>query len=239
MIEIPNHAQENITLFAGFLMPNAATTPELIAELFEVSGKMLRISEARLNRLAVAELLILQSYAKAKYDSGQAPNTPAWVIHFLEQSPKDFWGAMSDTAKGRRLFRVIEEAMRYSPSDAHSMAVLDLLKTAYSYSTRVNAVAKVAFHISRNILTSTQVKYQISAVRDAAVWGAFGLWAAQKLEEKYSENLTRGVYDTDGSEVRKAYVFLARVLVEAGFGKAEIARALGVERKTVYNWLAA
>lgn len=239
--KIPKHQQDNFRFYRSHMLLDTVyqPIPALVADVIDPAYERVNddfISDEEVKRLLYSQLLYLREYARVIYQDGEAANTPGWVIDYLHTSNRQLETAASDAAAGRRLFSSLEKAMRFSPTDRLSVAVLNILKTAYNPDIVLNSIGAAGFDIVQDFGRDTRFMPQRDRVRNLVVWAVWGpVWA--KAYGEQHQALTPGVYDSEGQEIKEGFVFLARVLVAAGLPKAEVARVLDVSRLSVINWV--
>lgn len=246
MTYIPKHHVENVVGYRSYMQPTRTNDfdlhiPPLVNDLIPYGQVTHReVSPAEIDRLLLSQLIFLREYTRVIYHDGDAENCPGWAIDFMQQTDNALRAAIADRAKGRALFSSLEKAMRYTPGSAKpSMEILTVLKTAYNPEVKVNVVGTTAFYIMNNCLRDPAFKASAEAVHHKTVWATWGpFWAELFVQEHPAdEELSPGIYDEAGRQVRDAYVFLARVLVYlAGMKKAAVSRVLGVSRRSVIDW---
>lgn len=239
--KIPNHQQENLKTYRAHMLPDPVymPIPSLVADAIAPAYQRVNdtfVSEEETQRLAYSQLVYLREYARVIYQDGEAENTPGWVIDYLHTSNRQLESAATDTIAGRKLFSSLEKAMRFAPSNRLSVAILNILKTAYNPDIVLNSIGATGFDIVQDFGRDTRFIPQRDRVRNLVVWAVWGpVWA--KAYGEQHQALTPGVYDSEGQEIKEGFVFLARVLVAAGLPKAEVARVLDVSRLSVISWV--
>lgn len=239
MLEIPPHQHDTFRQLTGIFYPEVTTTAPLVFDLFPEPSPKTTISTGELNRYAVAELIFLQAYFETKYENASPGTVPDWVTTFTDLSAPKLSDTVGSPEKSSALHRQLTRQMFGQSTTEESLLALSLLQNATAARPTVGVVGSAARHIMTNLVSQPAFSGQFYPVREQAVWGAFGPWAAQKLAQQYKDDFTRGVHSEHSAQVREAYVFLVPKLVEAGYAKAYIARLLSISEKSVYNMLEA
>lgn len=238
--EIPKHHRQNFLQYRSYMQPDVTyqRVPWLLDEVIrvDVTGQKLTVQQEK--QLLHSQLVYLHGYTRALYDNGQKEGTPPWAFDFTQVPLRELHKAIYEPAAGRRLFRTLEGAMRYSPTSQLGLEVLNVLKPSFTEGTMMNAIGSVAFYIMhvlvRDVALSSEQK---QFIRHTAIWCALGENHAYRFVQKYPE-LTPGVHDEQAQAVKEGYAYLAQMLVlVAGLPKAAVARVLGVSRHSVINWV--
>lgn len=241
--KIPNHQQENVLTYRSYVLPdpNYLNIPSLVADFVALAYERVNntfLSDEEIERLLYSQLLFLREYARVIYRDGANHDTPGWVIDYLHTSNRQLESAATDTAAGRRLFSSLEKAMRFAPSDRLSIAVLNILKTAYNPDIVLNSIGAAGFDIVQDFGRNSRFWSERDRVRNLVAWAVWGPVWAKTYSEQHQAALTPGVHDREGRDIKEGFVFLARELAAAGMPKAEVARVLDVSRLSVINWVA-
>lgn len=238
--EIPKHHRENIITYRGYMQPDSTyqRLPEPLEEVVRTSVVAKHISDKEANRLLHSQLVFLHDYTNALYNGGTSEQTPGWAIEFIRCTPKDLSKAVYKVEEGRRLFRALETAMRYSPTSALTLEILNALKVSYNQDIKIATIGGLAFYIQQNLVRGAQLEAKkIQYIRHQAIWQAYGKTFAHRYAKAHPD-LTPGVYDAQGQKIKDGYVYLVKMLVlVAGLSKAAAARELGVTRLSVNNWI--
>lgn len=239
--EIPQNQRINIIGYRHHLLPDSSYSyiPPLVFKVTPSTDEVTRtyVGDIELKNLMYSQLLYLREYATVIYRNGASGDTPNWFFYLKDCKDHVLRAACNDRAAGRKLFSTLEGNMRYSPTTNLTMAILSLLKTAYTPETRLAAVGDVGFYILHTVLADAGFKDHADIVRHTVLWKTYGQqWT--KLFIQAHPDLPPGVYDSQGQEVKDGYVYLAQVLVNlVGLSKAAAARELDVSRLSVINWL--
>lgn len=229
----------NFMSYRSHMTPNPTyqSLPWTLGEVASLDIEIEQISDTEAKCMLHSQLVYLQQYAKVIYDNGESEDTPGWVLEFMMTPSSELSKVIYDVSAGRRYFRNMERSMRPCPTTELSLQVTNILKVSYNYTVMINVIGGAAFYIMNTVVRQLSREAQLFAQHEA-IWKGFGTLYAKRFVETYPE-LSPGVHDQLGKDVREGYVYLARVLVlGAGMSKAEVARLLGVSRLSVNNWLA-